>query len=169
MKYGATPLIRMLGPKRRTSGTRPFGPSVPGGVPGPDSPDPDACSATCGVRLIRRTSAADMLGTDCVSRDRVFMAIFFRVVSRLLVSDGGLNEFDTESLGFGAGHRPGFWAGPGKYMSAPSRRVTKPGRPMIVEVPGGPKLEANGPLLCGATGRSCRHRHALRPASSAGA
>ncbi len=33
------------------------------------------------------------------------MAIFFRDVSRLLVSDGGLNEFDTESLGFGAGHR----------------------------------------------------------------
>ena len=33
------------------------------------------------------------------------MAIFFREVSRLLVSDGGLNEFDTESLGFGAGHR----------------------------------------------------------------
>src|SRR5882762_468439 len=38
MKYGATPLIRMLGPKRRTSGTTPFGPSMPGGVPGPDSP-----------------------------------------------------------------------------------------------------------------------------------
>src|SRR5438067_2532133 len=117
MNYGATPLIRMLGPKRRTSGTTPFGPSVPGGVPGTDSPRPEACSA-CGVRLIRRTSAADMLGTDCVSRDRVFMAIFFREVSRLLVSDGGLNEFDTESLGFGAGHRPGFWAGPGKHMSA---------------------------------------------------
>jgi len=33
------------------------------------------------------------------------MAIFFREVSRLLVSDGGLNELDTESLGFGAGHR----------------------------------------------------------------
>src|ERR1700716_3640290 len=99
MKYGATPLIRMLGPKRRTSGTTPFGPSVPGGVPGPDSPGSEACSATCGVRLIRRTSAADMLGTDCVSRDRVFMAIFFRDVSRLLVSDSGPNEFDTESLG----------------------------------------------------------------------
>src|ERR1700716_4291449 len=105
MKYGATPLIRMLGPKRRTSGTTPVGPSGPGGVPGPDSPGPEACSAMCGVRLIRRTSAADMLGTDCVSRDRVFMAIFFREVSRLLVSDGGLNELDTESLGFGAGHR----------------------------------------------------------------
>src|ERR1700716_890010 len=60
MKYGATPLIRMLGPKRRTSGTTPFGPSVPGGVPGPDSLGPEACSATCGVRLIGRTSAADM-------------------------------------------------------------------------------------------------------------
>src|SRR5216684_4060521 len=104
MKYGATPLIRMLGPKRRTSGTTPFGPSVPGGVPGPNSPGLEACSARCGVRLIRRTSAADMRA-HCVSRDRVFMAIFFRDVSRLLVSDGGLNEFDTESLGFGAGHR----------------------------------------------------------------
>src|SRR5437660_3668982 len=33
MKYGATPLIRRLGPKRRTSGATPFGPSVLGGVP----------------------------------------------------------------------------------------------------------------------------------------
>src|SRR6266853_6600531 len=66
------------------------------------------------------------------------------------------------------GH-PGFWGGAEKYMSAPSRRVTKPGRPVIVEVPVGPKLEANGPLLCGATGRSCRHRHPRRLASSAGA
>src|SRR6266568_6264836 len=41
--------------------------------------------------------------------------------------------------------------------------------PWIVEVPVGPKLEANGPLLCGATGRSCRHRHPRRLASSAGA
>ena len=45
MKYGATPLIRMLGPKRRSSGTMPFVPSVPGGVFGPRSPGPAECSA----------------------------------------------------------------------------------------------------------------------------
>ena len=58
MKYGATPLIRMLGPKRRTSGTTPFGPSMPGGVPGPDSPGPELCS---GGRL-GRTATLTLTG-----------------------------------------------------------------------------------------------------------
>ena len=61
MRYGATPLIRMLGPKRRTSGITPFAPSVGGGVPWPYPPGPEARFARSGVRLIRRSAAADML------------------------------------------------------------------------------------------------------------
>src|SRR5918912_3158706 len=75
MKYGATPLIRMLGPKRRTSGATPFALSVPGGVPGPDSPGPETCSAT------RRTGNG---GKDSVSKDRVFITIVLREVLRAL-------------------------------------------------------------------------------------
>ena len=55
----------------------------------------------------------------------------------------------TQRAPLQCGHRPGFWGGAGKYMSAPSTRVTKPGNPLIVEMPVGPKLEANGPLLRG--------------------
>src|SRR5207244_3900073 len=56
---------------------------------------------------------------------------------------------------------------PCNHAQAAARAQHARPAPWIVEVPVGPKLEANGPLLCGATGRSCRHRHPRRLASSA--
>ena len=81
MKYGATPLIRMLGPKRRTSGATPFALSVPGGVPGPDSPGPETCSAT------RRTGRA--------SPSRGWRVVRTGGVAALVVSEAGVGLSST--------------------------------------------------------------------------